>query len=207
MEFIEDEAHLLKRVLEGEVDLFIKEGAIIVLDLDNVLLDFTAPWPKWIKENYGKTVSVEDIKHWSPAQSFGNVNEDALIDWTYEQTLMPVHGAQEAVWMMKYLLGAKIYVLTARTNDIARASARRDIDAHFGALIEGTLFDKNKVPHLQALGADVFVDDKWLTIMESAEIPHLRRFLMDRPWNQCLDIQAPYTRVGDLVEVCHELTR
>lgn len=176
------------------------------IDLDGVLLDMNSVWIRWISEEYGIHASQSTFTQWDLHQWAGIKHLNKLWKYTWATPLaaypMAATFLRELWWM-----GYQPVVVTNRDKPEAIAAAKRDLailDAGSRGvdLLDHLIFNRgtDKVDTLRKLGAVGFVDDRWELAFSAAEAG-ISTFLLDKPYNQCLDIESEYTRVHSLIEV------
>lgn len=179
---------------------------LFCLDADGVLIDMATTWCKWILERFGKVVTPNEVKHWGLAESFG-IHEDNLSnlwDYTYTHPNVLYPLGSEFISTLR-AGGFDLRVVSARSR--ALPQARKDL-VSLGLLEKEITFvnspqDKPKV--LVALGAKWMVEDCLVNAIQIGCETTINSILLDRPWNQSLDIAPPYKRALSYIDILNKV--
>lgn len=162
----------------------------LITDIDGVLIDMLAP----VRAAYGITDAA--ITQWGIQECLGINNEahEQLWELIWDTPLRPYLGAFDFLNSLWCRYGT-IYGLSLRQPGIASEAAARDfcvlgISYHLVSNFEGKMDFLCKYPW------DFYLEDCLLNaIRAGAEFGKDKVLLLDRPWNQSLDIGKLYTRV------------
>lgn len=184
---------------------------LFISDLDGVLLNMEEAWAAFVKEKYGILINQNAITHWELDEALGDVDPVELLDFTWTYPLSPTKGAKKFLRDLSYY-ALDVVVMTARKGETARGAALRDIEANFKGQIVDVVFTdaaqgkpellKKIISSERVVG---FVDDKWSTAKDVAKLELFDTFLLDKPYNQCLDINVKYKRVFSLSDIVTEV--
>lgn len=171
---------------------------VLFLDFDGVLCSLDTIWLKLIRERYGILATESSIKHWELAPVFGDIDEDELLDagWNEPAPLYP--------YVTSFLNELSYYdispwLLTARRPGLAQEAALRDL-APITHLLDKVIFNGKKdvlINEVLAAGTKVLglIDDKWSNCMKVSKNTPCPVYLLDKPYNSCLDINTKYVRI------------
>ncbi len=182
------------------------EDPIIFLDVDGVLLDTSQALIKEIKRRFGVRVEEGDICNYNCNWAFGIPKADMLNIWRYvwEITLEPYESAEAFVNTLRTKYN--VVALSYRDKGDPRKAANRDfsqLNFHGIFLLQHGGLSKAAVVH--SLNGACVVEDNIENAIQIAERSDAQVFLIDRPWNQSLDLSKLYTRVCSYDEILDRL--
>lgn len=186
---------------------------IFGVDVDGILLDMDEEFRNYITRTLGVDPG-QPARQWGLHTGYGipKADEDRMWDVIWATPLKPMPEAHRFLDALRER-GFNIIAISNRRKGPAQAALWRDI-GQFQQL-EGVIATdgaEEKAAYAEMLGLRGFVDDKLENCWAVAE--GLRRFadrhddypvspvwLLDRPYNQSLDLRVPYKRVKSLMEV------
>jgi 5'(3')-deoxyribonucleotidase len=173
---------------------------VICLDADGVLLDMASVWIDFINKRFPSKIEVKvrDIGHWDLEEAFGLSQEyiSQLWTYTYQREIPPYDGAREFVSDLK-VLGFNVVVVSARSK--ADEEAKKTLIDVVG--VDEVVFSNQKAVIIKELGGILMVDDKIGNAIDVGMHSDADSLLLDRPWNQSLDIVCPYKRVFGYMDI------
>ena len=192
---------------------------LVVVDLDDVLVEFTARFFRWHNRWYGTNLTVEDLAEskylfeaWNG--TVGEATERVRLFFQEEDILGmdPITGADACLHSLQ--ANHRLAVVSARSPRFAAVTEswiQRHFDGVFDQVIlgighsergEGTT-TKGQV--CQQIGASVLIDDQVAHLAGAADAG-LRTLLFGRyPWNRTQPLPTGTERVADWAEVCTAL--
>jgi hypothetical protein len=158
----------------------------------------------YLMEHHG-ILHSGDAFHWDIQDSYGDIDTNKMFHAIWETPLAPTSGAKRFLAFLAEQ-GVETHILSHRRDGSARDAALRDIDVNFGKHIDSVHIVSNstdeKLPIIQKLAAGRdfwgFVDDKWKTAFDVSRNTNYDTYLLDKTYNQCLDINTKYVRVHSL---------
>lgn len=178
---------------------------IFACDLDGVLLDMADFWNEYLSKKYGKRVTTQDQTSWDIRDWSGIPSLNKFWDATWEADIWPYPGAASFVHSLQKL-GYEVRIVSSRGSENALKAGYRQLAKYFPMLSGHIFVDGEKGPALAALQPSVFLDDRPKNLFDCALVcPRTRLFLMDRPWNQSLELDAPWRRVGGYAAILSAL--
>lgn len=202
---------------------------VIGFDLDGVLLDLDSVKVAWLQERYAGTEAGERLLymtgfgyegplHWEYEKSLGISTEVVGEFWKAVPKLAarPFSGSRFYLDRFKKA-DWKVHIVSHRTPGSPFAGrGKRDVENWFGDSYDSLTFvasTDGKIPVLKELGVVGYVDDKWETAwkigsedweVSPVERGRIKSFLLHRPYNASMDLEAPYKRICSLEEYCQE---
>jgi uncharacterized HAD superfamily protein len=171
-----------------------KKKKVFGLDFDDVLMDFYPSLCLFHNENYGTSLSKEDVHSYYIQDIFGCTTEEAMERvWNFYHSTKhhdakPVSGAMEALQVLEEEYD--LHIITARPESV-REVTESWINTHFPKMFKGIHFTNQffgvtkkttKAEVAQKEGVTFFIDDAPHHAEEVAEIAE-QVFLFDAPWN------------------------
>lgn len=190
---------------------------ILGSDADGVLAYSQLPIIEEAKKRFGldlhyKDWTSHDLLFYKAIELSGELPA-TIAAWLFSNEVMgkssPIPGSKEAIRYLNTL--AHIHIITGRpgaqrktTEDWARKHFPSIQHVHLREEESPEKSNEFKKRTLQELQADVFIedDDRMIQVildaLDSGYLSHLKIvFLMDRPWNQSLQVRDPVRRVGN----------
>jgi 5'(3')-deoxyribonucleotidase len=159
----------------------------IALDFDDTLADTISPLLQWIEERHGYRITDENLASYAlgaDREQTSAIVEAFLADEAHDR-IEAVEGAQESCQRF-VAQGYRLVVVTARKPDHSRQTTEL-IERLFPDLITDVCFvglQREKLPTLQAIGANVFIEDHPRHFQEAADggVPSI--LFGEHPWNR-----------------------
>jgi len=173
------------------------EKPIIFLDVDGVLLDTSQAILKHIDYRYMGQATEADIQHFDLIWSLGvpKADLDAMWRQVWSTPLVPYDGAEDFVKALR--AEYNVAALSYRKRGNPRKAANRDfpqLNFHGIFLLQpGNGMSKGAI--VDSLDGVCVVEDNIQNAIQIAERSDAQVLLLDRPWNQSLDLSKLYTRV------------
>lgn len=178
---------------------------IVALDLDGTLLDMASVWCAFLEEKYGKALTHESIKEWDLRTSFGLATLNDLWEHTWDTPLKPYKGATDMVWALQ-TQGFDVRILSNRESENALKAGLRDVHKNFPGVVP-TFVAGSKKDIIKKWAPAFFLDDRPANLFDGAlGCPRTRLLLLDRPWNQSLELNVPWRRLGTYYAILGEIT-
>lgn len=161
----------------------------LITDIDGVLIDMLAP----VRTAYGITDAA--ITQWGIQECLG-VDDRAhenIWDVIWRTPIYPYTGALDFLRTMKKY--GEVYGLSQRQLGPASEAARRDFHCLFTSYHLVSNFG-GKLNYLHKYPWDYYLEDCLMNaIRAGSEFGQDKVLLLDRPWNQSLDLSRCFTRV------------
>lgn len=173
------------------------EKPIIFLDVDGVLLDTSQALLAQIDQRFNKRPVESDLRNFDLMWSFGvpKADLDAMWNQVWNTPLLPYEGAEDFVKTLR--TEYNVAALSYRKRGQPRKAANRDfpqLNFHGIFLLQpGNGLSKGAI--VDSLDGVCVVEDNIQNALQIAERSDAQVLLMDRPWNQSLDLSNLYTRV------------
>jgi 5'(3')-deoxyribonucleotidase len=159
----------------------------IALDFDDTLADTISPLLQWIEENHGYRITDERLAGYelgADREQTSAIVEAFLADDAHGR-IEAVEGAQESCQRF-VAQGYRLVVVTARRPEHSRQTAEL-VERLFPDLIADVCFvglQREKLPTLQAIGANVFIEDHPRHFQQAADAGVPSILFRDLPWNR-----------------------
>lgn len=191
---------------------------LIGVDMDNVLMDISRPFCRFLKRAYNIDLRHEDIYTFDIWEILGvtrgRVNE--MFSEYYQshefRGMQPIEGSQEGVSEL-WNEGHDLFDITSRPSELIMPTLKtleRDFQNRFvGIQFTRYHLNPNDAPTkgdvCRKLGVDIMIEDSLGFAVECAEngTPVL---LLDQPWNQCDDLPQGVTRVNPWHEIVERIS-
>lgn len=193
------------------------------IDVDGCLADFNEAFIRRIVKMTGRDLFGPGYEPttWNYPESVGYTTGEVDAIWQairtdrvfwYTLNAYP-ETSQAMVYLSERILGGDdVYFITARPGRDAKKQTEMWLQKEFSYILfqpvtPTVLISSHKGLCAQALGLDVYIDDRWENCLEAAamhwkgEQPKCRTFLLDRPWNR--EFSDPnITRVSAIPGIC-----
>lgn len=159
----------------------------IALDFDDTLADTISLLLQWIEETHGYRVGAESLAGYelgADRQQTAAIVEAFLADEAHGR-IEAMEGAQENCRRF-VAQGHRLIIVTARKPDHSRQTADL-VERLFPNVITDVCFvglQREKLPTLQAIGANVFIEDHPRHFQEAANAGIPSVLFGDHPWNR-----------------------
>lgn len=157
----------------------------ILVDMDDVLINFLETWVDELNREYGTSVKYDDITEWNMAKFFSELSRKQLYDVLSKESFWEKTSPKDkAVEYLKKLIddGHQIYVCTATYYTYFKEKFDKALFSHFGYLDwDNVIVAKNK----QMIKADVLIDDG----IHNLEGGDYIKIIMTSPHNKSYDAE------------------
>lgn len=188
----------------------------IGIDLDNVLLDFTATFLNYHNAVFNTNFRREDMFNYQLGEPLGCSEEEAekrILDFyetDFHWNAFPVGGAPEAIKQLSK--NNSLVVVTSKPQRLKEKTLVW-ISKHYGDVFSEIFFTnqfhgdgakKTKGEVCGELGVSVFIDDH-IECAEDVAREGIKVLLLNEPWNQ-KDLMPGITRVNSWEDILKELS-
>lgn len=171
----------------------------ILVDMDDVLECLVEGWCRLLNEQYGTSVTRDDVKDWNISLAFPELTREQVYAPELEDELwdyvLPMPGADEA---LHYLMdkGHEIIVVTATEYQSLRAKMEKVLFRYFPYLTwDRVIITSRKY----LIKGDVLIDDGPHNLMGT----DCRKILFDCPHNRAFDEHSVgAVRAKDWQDIC-----
>lgn len=192
-----------------------KKSKIIGIDLDDVLLNFYAPFIEYHNMKHGTNLTRDHITSFYLEDIIGGTREE-MTKKIYEfyfseqhENSLPVEGAQEAI---KYLAEQyTLVIVTAKPEDVKEKTLLW-LERHYPNTFDQVYFTgqhhgngkkKSKVEICKEIGIEIFIDDH-IDNAKNISKEGIPVLLLDAPWNQ-EEVPYPIVRVRTWKEIVDQI--
>lgn len=174
----------------------------ILIDMDDVLENFSEAWINALNEEYGTDVDVNEARDWKMEKSFPDLTPAQIYAPLYDDafwlTVRPIPGASEALERL-IAEGNEIYVVTA-SNYTTLKTKMEDVLFRFYPFLDW----RNVIVayRKQMICGDVLIDDGPHNLVGGDYV----KILYDAPHNRDFDAEGNgVIRAGSWDEICDYL--
>lgn len=172
----------------------------IGIDIDNVTFDTVTPMLQKLNALYGTEFELEDVDYYSLEKSLG-LDIDAVLKVVEEITAMsevPIMPGAKQVLGWLQLVCSPLYFISDRPtrhysstyNQLGKVGLSDNVMILTNRIENKTL--RTKAHYVNALGIDVFIDDKPGLILSLLEETDCHVIVFERPWNREMKLPAQY---------------
>jgi len=162
---------------------------VIAFDVDGVLLDIHTPWIAWYNQEYGDSLTVDDVTDYyvpafMPKANLADVMAFIQDPILYDELAQPIPGALDVVTDLQRR-GAEIVFVSHTYPSVYDAKIRALMRYGFLANPAQYIACHSKYKYLVA--ADALIED-----CEQTAIQHPGGMVFSRPWNQEAQAYIPF---------------
>jgi len=187
----------------------ISKNKVIVVDIDDVLLEFTKSLNNFYNKRYETNFSFEDYcvynfsKIWNVSETEATKRVFDFFDSEDFRKIEPLEGSTDAI---KELFNQSYFLINATSRHaMLREKTKESIEKYFQGMFSKLhtnkyftkpglfLLDKSKICHEN--DASFIVEDNLETAIRCAE-KGIEVILFDKPWNQSFKEENKIKRVG-----------
>lgn len=154
----------------------------ILFDADDVAETLVQGWVNILNEQYGTSVSLEDVTDWDISLAFPTLTKKQIYGVLQDErlwaNLQPIPGAQEYLQRL-HDEGHELYMVTATDYRTCRVKIERILELFPFLDAEHIII----AHHKQMVMGDVLIDDGPHNLVGG----HYFRILFDQPHNRCFD--------------------
>jgi uncharacterized HAD superfamily protein len=186
----------------------------IGIDIDEVLVEFVRPYLEFHNQKFGKSLKLEEVKKFHFWEDLGfSLEEIQPLFEEFNKSFilledMPFfENAKESV--LKLSENNEIFFITSRPEKI-RQGTENFLKMHFANfkfINSGDTYGgvkKNKADICKENKLDLMIEDSSKIALECAQ-NRIKVFLMDKPWNQDLNINENILRVKNWKEIMKKI--
>lgn len=176
-----------------------KKQPVILIDMDDVMADFSTEWLSRYNKDYNDNLTVEIFKSWNTAPTVKPECGVKIFDYFtvpgIYRHLKPKAGSQEVVAEL-IKLGAEVLVVTDSPKGCSHGAEnwrgsnpaddkRAWLTEHFPMISEDNVFICRKKWKVEG---DILIDDKPATIEKFEELGR-KIIAMDMPYNRSMEVK------------------
>lgn len=195
---------------------------VIGFDMDGVLLDQCGVMLEWVKQKHFAKLCErgwgspdnDSVVHWELDKWMGVPKEEVAEYWKEAPKLAcrAILGGPHYVKRFKDA-GWKVVVISHRVPDSPLAArGRQDMKNWYGDLVDELVYTATtdgKLEPIKEKGCVAFLEDKYDTAVMignafNQEHNIKKSYLINRHYNQSLDLNVPFKRIYSLEEYCQE---